>query len=109
MMIIRVEQITDHKIPERDHGGHAYDVSDPFGERVVTVHHGVHLNPGNATPAHGALPKFERDARDRVVGDDHRPPFLDSGSGLDPHRIVRVDGCWLIDTTPTPIGTAGGQ
>jgi len=111
LRIIPVQQITPYAFGEDDYGSSAYDLGDAFGERVVDVHHGVHLNPGNATPAHGALPgRLERDARDRVVGDDHRTPFVDSASGPDPHWVVRVDGCWLIDMTPTPIvGAARGQ
>jgi len=82
----------------------AYDIGDGFGERAVAVLHRVHLNPGNATPAHDTFTgRFERDARDGVLGDDHRTPFLDPASGPDPYRVAGVDGCWLIDRTPSPI------
>src|SRR5436189_2337794 len=71
----------------------AYDIGDGFGERAVAVLHRVHLNPGNATPAHDTFTgRFERDARDGVLGDDHRTPFLDPASGPDPYRVAGVDG-----------------
>src|SRR5438132_7071678 len=98
-----------HHKPDRilrydEQGYGPYDIGDGFGERAVAVLHGVHLNPGNATPARRALPgHLERDTRDRVLGDDHRTPFLDPASGPDPHRVAGVDGCWLIDRTPSPI------
>src|SRR5207244_8001848 len=73
--------------------------------------HGVYLRPRKATPAAVALLGHPvRDARDRVLGDDHRMPFPDLAAAPDPHRLARLDGCRLIDTTPTPIvGAAHGQ
>src|SRR5205807_483470 len=111
LRIIPGHQITQCGLAEGEHGYGAYDLGDVLGERAVAVLHGVHLNPGNATPAHDALAgRFERDARDGVLGDDHRPPFLNPAFGPDPHRVAGVDGCWLIDRTPTPIvGAARGQ
>jgi len=98
------KQTGQRELPHEEQRWDAHDLGDGFGERAVAVLHGVHLNPGNATPADDALAgRFERDARDGVLGDDHRTPFLDPASGPDPHRVAGVDGCWLIDRTPPPI------
>jgi len=94
---------------EDGRGSSTYDDGDVFWERAVAELHGVHSGPGNATPAavavHGHL---VWNARDRVLGDDHRMPFRDLAATPYPHGVVTLDGCWLIDRTPSPIAGAAG-
>src|SRR5438132_12301024 len=96
-----------HHKPDRilryDEQGHGpYDIGDGFGERPVAVLHGVHLNPGDATPARRALPgHLERDTRERAVGDGHRTAFRYPASGPDPLMSAGVDACSMIAWTPS--------
>jgi len=63
------KQTGQGELPHEEQRWDAHDLGDVFGERAVAVLHGVHLNPGKATPAHDALAGgFERECPRRSFG-----------------------------------------
>ena len=109
--IIRVHEITHGGLGEDGHGYDAYEGGDVLGERAVASLHGVYLNTRNATSAPWVAIPFgpERDARNGVSSNDHVMPFVDCVVAPDPDRVVRLQGCRLIDRSPPPVTAACHQ
>jgi hypothetical protein len=109
--IIPVQEITHGGLGEDGHGYDAYGGGDVLGERAVASLHGVHLNTGNTTSAPGVATPVgpERDAPDGVLSNEHVMPFVDCVVAPDPDRVVRLQGCRLIDRSPPPVTAACHQ
>ncbi len=104
---VRVDQ-SAHPSLHEDKCGNKTQVFKGLSTDIVVLvaqRHRIYLAPRKTTPAAVALwGHFVGDARDRVFGNDHPMPPVDHATATpDPHNVVRLKSCGLIEASPSPI------